>query len=240
MKGRKTVTVTFRTRFITLFVIGLLSIAIGGDARAQGTPTPGGSLTPYTFSAPFAPAADQCTTAAASTDTVASLLATPVPATTPAVTDHGIVALPGGVPVDETTATAVDDVLTQMWACNNARNKAAILSLFTDQAIQQLFGNTTNAPFEMADLRADVAAALTPGEPRTAGDLASIDAVVSILQQSDGQIGVLVLNTDPDVAEGDQVLDYFAFVSDGGASKVSNVILDPFDLTPDYGFEKSA
>jgi hypothetical protein len=169
---------------------------------------------------------------------VAALIATPVPAVTLPVTDHGTVALPSGVPADEATSGAVTNLLTQLWACNNARNKAAILTLFTDQAIQQLFSVPGDVPFDMADLRADVAAALTPGEPRTADELASIDAVVSVLQQDTGQIGVLVLNTDPTVADGDQVLDYFAFEPADGAFKVSNVVLDPFDLTPDYGFEK--
>jgi hypothetical protein len=229
-----------RIRFGALVFAVLLASAIGGTVYAQGTPTPGGALTPYTFSPPFAPAPDQCTTTAISTDTAASLLATPVAAVTPPVTDHGIVALPSGVPADEATTTAVDAVLTQLWACNNARNKAAILTLMTDQAIQQSFGDTSGESFDMADLRADVAVALTPGEPRTTDELASIDAVASVLQQSDGQVGVLVLNTDPTVADGDQVLDYFAFVSDGGTWKVSNVVLDPFDLTPNYGFEKTS
>jgi hypothetical protein len=224
---------------IALFVVGLVFTAISGTVSAQGTPEPTTTLTPYTFSTPFAPAPDQCTTAAASTDVVSSLLATPIAATTPAVTDHGTVALPGGTPADDATTTAVDGVLTQLWACNNARNKAAILTLFTDQAIQESFGDTSGASFDMADLRADVASALTPGEPRSTDELASIDAVVSVVQQADGQVGVLVLNTDPTVAEGDQVLDYFAFISDGGTWKVSNVILDPFDLTSGYGFEKS-
>jgi hypothetical protein len=231
---------TARIKPVTLIVAGLIAVATTGTALAQGTPEPASSLSPYSFTSSFAPTSDECTTASYSTDQAASLLATPVAATTPATTDHGTIALPGGAPVDETTAAAVDEVLTQLWACNNARNKAAILTLFTDQAIQQLFGNTSGAPFDMADLRANVAAALTPGEPRTDDELASIDAVVSMLQQDDGAIGVLVLNTDPTIADGDQVLDYFAFVADGEAYKVSNVMLDPFDFMPGYGFEKSA
>jgi hypothetical protein len=234
------VTTIARIRFSALVSALLLASAIARTVYAQSTPAPGGTLSPYTFSTPFTPTPDQCTTAAASTDAVSSLLATPVAATTPAVTDHGTVALPDGVSADEAATTAVDAVLTQLWACNNARNKAAILTLMTDQAIQQAFGDTSGAAFDMADLRADVASALTPGEPRSTEELASIDAVVSVLQQADGQVGVLVLNTDPTVADGDQVLDYFAFVSDGSTWKVSNVILDPFDLAPGYGFEKTS
>jgi hypothetical protein len=130
--------------------------------------------------------------------------------------------------------------LTQLWACNNARDKAAILALFSPQAIQQSFGDTTGASYDMADLRADVAAALTPGDPRPEEEWASIDAVISILQQENGEFGVLVLNSDPAVADGDQVLDYFAFAVEGDTAQVVGVILDPFDLTPDYGFEKTA
>jgi hypothetical protein len=233
------VTVATRTA-IVLLTIGPLSGAIGASARAQGTPVPESNVVPFTFDTPYAPSPDQCTTAPASTDTVASLIAPPVAAVTPPVTDHGTAAVPSGASADDATTGAVSELLTQLWACNNARNKAAILTPFTDQAIQQLFGTTEDAPLDMADLWADVAAALTPGEPRAADELASIDAVVSVLQQDDEQIGVLVLNTDPAVVDGDQVLEYFAFDPCGGTLKVSNVVLDPLDLTPDYGFEKSA
>ena len=88
---------------------------------------------------------------------------------------------------------------------------------------------------------AEVTAALTPGEPRPPEEWATIDAIVSVTTYPDGQVGALVLNTDPAVAGGDQVLDYFRFepVADGGY-KVSQVILDPYDMTAGYGFEKAA
>ena len=109
---------------------------------------------------------------------------------------------------------------TQLWACNNASDSAAVLALFTEQAIQETVGNTDGASWDMAELRADVAAALTPGDPRPAEEWASIDGIVSILAESDGRIGVLVLNSDPLVAEGDQVLDYFAFSTEGDATRL--------------------
>ena len=83
-----------------------------------------------------------------------------------------------------------------------------------------------------------MAAALTPGEPRTQEEWATVDALVSITEYEDGQIGVLVLNSDPFVSDGDQVLDYFQFVETDGEWKVSGVVLDPFDMTSQYGFEK--
>jgi hypothetical protein len=210
---------------------GLLAFAVSiGSAGAQdATPTAG---------SPYDPA--NCTTEPISTDHVSMLLATPVPSPVPPVTEHGIVSLPSGVPADDATVAAVTEVIHQLWACNNARNKAALYNNFTDQAIQETIGFTEGTSWDTAELRADVAAALTPGEPRTAEEWAAIDALVSATAYDDGQVGVLLLNTDPLVANGDQVLDYFRFVLVDGAYKVSAVTLDPYDLTPDYGFEKAA
>ena len=42
------------------------------------------------------------------------------------------------------------------------------------------------------------------------------------------------------VADGDQLLDYFRFQIVDGVAMVTGVILDPYDLTPAYGFEKAA
>jgi hypothetical protein len=214
-------------------LVALLAGVAGGAAAQDGA-----TLAPYAFAAPFTPAPDLCATERISTDVVAELVATPVAVPALATSDNGIVALPGGVPADEAATAAVLDILTQLWACNNASDSAAVLALFTEQAIQETAGNTEGASWDLAELRADVAAALTPGDPRPAEEWASIDGIVSILAESDGRIGVLVLNSDPLVAEGDQVLDYFAFSTEGDGAKVAQIILDPFDLTAGYGFEK--
>jgi hypothetical protein len=214
---------------LALSLGALTAVAAGASAQDSATPT----------ALPVDPAL--CTTEPISTDHAAMLLATPVPGPELALTDHGVVALPTGSPADEATVAAVGDVLSQLWACNNARNKGAVFALFTDQALQETIGFTGGASWDAADLRAEVAAALTPGEPRPQEEWASIDTLVSVTSYSDGQVGVLVLNTDPTVADGDQVLDYFRFVSDGSDGyKVSQVILDPYDLTAGYGFEKAA
>jgi hypothetical protein len=208
-----------------------LVTVVTAHAAAQSTPTP-------TESIAVDPAL--CSTEPVSTDHAAALLATPVPSPDLPLTDQGIVALPAGAPADDATVVAIGDVLSQLWACNNARNKAAVFGLFTDQALQETVGVTDGSTWDAADLRADVAAALTPGEPRPPEEWATIDAIVSVTVDSDGQVGVLLLNTDPAVAEGDQVLDYFRFTSTDGGYRVSRVILDPFDLTAGYGFEKTA
>ena len=111
---------------------------------------------------------------------------------------------------------------------------------FTDQAIQETVGFTEGASWDEAGLRAGVAAALTPGEPRSPEEWATIDAIVSVTTYEDGQVGVLFLNSDPFVVDGDQVLDYFRFVPVDGSYMASGVVLDPYDLTAGYGFEKSA
>jgi hypothetical protein len=211
--------------------LGMLAV-VAANVSAQATPTPAASTA-------VDPAL--CTAEPISTDHAAMLLATPVPSPEPPLTDHGVVALAAGSAADEATVAAVGEVLTQIWACNNARNRAAVFGLFTDQALQETIGFTDGASWDEADLRAEVAAALTPGEPRPQEEWATIDAIVSVTVYEDAQVGVLVLNTDPAVADGDQVLDYFRFAPDAaGAYKVSQVILDPYDLTAGYGFEKAA
>lgn len=181
-----------------------------------------------------------CNTGPISTDHMAMLLATPVAQPQLPVDTSGIVALPAGSSPSDADLAAVLATMEQLWSCNNARNKAAVYSLFTDQAIQETIGFTEGSSWDAADLRADVAAALTPGDPRSPEEWATVNALVSATAYDDGQIGVLVLNSDPFVADGDQVLDYFRFVLVDGVAKVSGVILDPYDLTPGYGFEKGA
>lgn len=219
---------------------GIRVAAIAGIASMLALPAVGAfaqDATPTAVS-PFDPT--NCTTAPVSTDHVSMLLATPVAHPELPLTANGIVALPAGVPASEAEMTAVTSTIDQLWSCNNARNKAAVFALFTDQALQETVGFTEGASWDAADLRANVASALTPGEPRAAGELATIDAIVSATTYPDGQVGVLILNSDPFVANGDQVLDYFRFLIENGTAKVSGVILDPYDLTPGYGFEKAS
>jgi len=215
-----------------LSVIGfasMLGLPVTQSAAQDATPVAAISVDPA-----------NCTTDPVSTDHMSMLMATPVAQPDLPVTDGGIVALPAGAPAGEAELTAVTSTIEQLWACNNARNKAAVYALFTDQAIQETIGFTEGASWDAADLRADVAAALTPGEPRAAEEWATIDAIVSATTYDDGQVGVLILNSDPLVADGDQVLDYFRFVLEDGVAKVSGVVLDPYDLTSGYGFEKSS
>jgi hypothetical protein len=40
--------------------------------------------------------------------------------------------------------------------------------------------------------------------------------------------------------DGDEVLDFFWFVSVDGVYQVSGVLLNPLDLAPGYGFEKTS
>jgi hypothetical protein len=173
-------------------------------------------------------------------DHAAMLMATPVAAPEPVLTADGLVALPTGVPATEEQLTAINATIGQLWACNNARNKGAVYALFTDQAIQESVGFTEGSSWDIAELEAAVALKLVPGEPRTADEWATVDAIVSATAYDDGQVGVLIVNTDPLVANGQQVQDYFKFVIEDGVAKVSGVVLDPYDLTPGYGFEKAA
>lgn len=210
-----------------LAVVAMLVLPVG-QSLAQ-TPVP---------SSPYDPA--NCTTERISTDDMAMVVATPAPESLLglSVSENGVAELPGGTPATADELAVVTATIDQLWACNNARDKAAVFALFTDEAIQDTVGASGGASWDAADLRANVAAELTPGDPRAAEDWASVDAIVSATTYDDGQIGVLILNTDPLVADGDQVLDYFRFTMVDGVAIVSGVLLDPYDLTPDYGFEK--
>ncbi len=208
-----------------------LMIMAGGDRITAQEATPAAAIE-------VAPAA--CASDPIDTDHAAALMATPVASPELPLSDAGVVALPEGSPADDQTIAAVESVVSQLWSCNNARDKARVFGLFTDEAIQETVGFTEGSSWDTAELRAEVAAVLTPGEPRTQEEWASVDEIVSVTTLADGQVGVLILNSDPFVMDGDQVLDYFQFVSVDGEYKVSAVVLDPFDMTAGYGFEKSS
>jgi len=222
----------FRSLGGALSVVGLAALLAlpAANALAQdATPVATGAYDPA-----------NCATEPITVDHAAMLLATPVAAPELPVTDEGIVALPTGVPASEEEMAVVSATIEQLWACNNARDKGAVYALFTDEAIQESVGFTEGSSWDIAELEAAVALALVPEEPRTPDEWATIDAIVSATTYDDGQVGVLIVNTDPLVAGGQQVQDYFRFVIEDGVAKVSGVILDPFDLTPGYGFEKVA
>ncbi|MGD9856985.1 MAG: hypothetical protein AB7U20_18705, partial [Planctomycetaceae bacterium] len=123
----------------------------------------------------------------------------------------------------------------QFWACNNAGNRQAMVAVFTPQGIADLYG--LDLELGDADLRAAVAAALTPGEPRPAEEISGIDGIVSIVTLSDGRVASLVVNTDPRIAGGAQVLDLVIMVNEGGSYMIDTFIGDPFNLTPGYGID---
>jgi hypothetical protein len=229
------VTVTkrsFRSVWGALSVLGLavlLALPAANVLAQDATPVAASAYDPA-----------NCTTEPISVDHAAMLLATPVAAPELPVTDEGVVALPTGVPTSEEEMAVVSATLEQLWACNNARNKGAVYALFTDHAVQESVGFTEGSSWDTAELEAAVALSLVPGEPRAPDEWATIDAIVSATTYDDGQVGVVIVNTDPLVANGQQVQDYFRFVIEDGVAKVSGVILDPFDLTPGYGFEKAA
>ncbi len=181
-----------------------------------------------------------CTTEPISVDYAGMVLSTPVAAPELPVTSEGIVELPTGVPASEEEMAPVLATIEQLWACNNARDKGAVYALFTDQAIQESVGLSEGSSWDTAELEAAIALALVPEEPRAPEEWATVDAIVSSTTYDDGEVGVLIVNTDPLVANGQQVQDYFRFVIEDGVARVSQVILDPYDLTPDYGFEKSS
>jgi hypothetical protein len=192
-------------------------------------------LRPWVVSDPFVPAPDECTADAVDVSTLSTSLATPIPVAGPNLTSAGIEAMNVTGLADAATVDGVIDTLSLFWACTNAGNRPAVASLMTPAAITQFYG--IDLSLSGTELEDAVAAALDSSGDRPAGELASIDGVLTIAYLGDGRTGALVLNTDPYVNNGLPVLDLFIFVNLNGVFQVDSVVFDPFDLTPGYGFE---
>ncbi|MCO5222799.1 MAG: hypothetical protein M9947_14670 [Thermomicrobiales bacterium] len=194
-------------------------------------------LRPWIVSEPFAPAPDECTVESVDVSAISTTLATPVPISAPDVTSHGIEAMQITGLADAATIDGVLDTLTLFWACTNAGNRAAVAALMSPAAAADFYG--IDLSLTGADLDDAVEIALSNRGDREEEERASIDGVLTIAYLGDGRTGALVLNTDPFVNDGDQVLDLFVFVNVNGVFQVDSVVFDPFDLSPGYGFEKS-
>lgn len=193
-------------------------------------------LVPWVVTDQMSPTAEQCTVEPASTDEVADSLINAEPSGELELTDNQLVAIAATGPPAQGVIDGVLATLTQFWACNNAGNRPAMVAVFTAQGIADLY--SIDLELDDAELRAVVAAALTPGEPRPAEELSGIDGIISIVMLEDGRVAALVVNTDPRVAGGSQVLDLVIMVNQGGAYLIDNFIGDPFNLTPGYGFNE--
>ena len=233
-----------------LFAMLMLGASSGLVAAQDATPeaTPEAVASPEVAAVPVTlvawsvsdemiPVAEQCTVPAASTDATADALAVLEPREAPALTDNGLVAIPAVGPADEASMNGVLQTLTQFWACNNAGNRPAMVSVFTPQGIADLYGFDLSA--DEATLRAQVAASLTPSEPRSEEEISGVDGVISVVLLDDGRVAALVLNTDPRIAGGDQVTDLIILTEENGSYLIDQFIGDPFDQEPGYGFEKS-
>jgi len=194
------------------------------------------NLIPSVVTDMMIPAAEQCTVEAVSTDEVADELIAIEPRDPAELTDNLLVAIDAQGPADQATIDGVLATLTQFWACNNAGDRPAMVAVFTPQGIADLYSIDLELPD--AELRDVVASALTPGDPRPEEDISGIDGIISIVALADGRTGALVLNTDPRIAGGAQVLDLVIFIEVGGQYLIDAFIGDPFDQTPGYGIEK--
>lgn len=209
------------------------------DATPQPVDTPPASvddLKPWVVEEPFTPAPDECTADAIDPAQLATSLATPIPVSSPNLTSHDIEALSVTGLADAATIDGVIDTLTLFWACTNAGNRPAVASLMTPAAISQFYG--IDLSLTGSDLEDAVASSLSNSGDRPEEDWSSIDGVLTVEYLGDGRTGALVLNTDPYVNGGDQVLDLVIFVNLNGVYQVDSFVFDPFDLTPGYGYEK--
>jgi hypothetical protein len=213
--------------------------AMAQDATPEAAEPPAAvaaELSPWVVDVPFAPAPDECTVDPIDINQVATSLATPIPVPASNLTAHNIEAMDVTGLADAATVDGVIDTLTLFWACTNAGNRPAVASLMTPSAISEFYG--IDLSLTGTDLDDAVAAALADSGDRPDTEWASIDGVITIQYLGDGRTGALVLNTDPYVLDGDQVLDLFIFVNLNGIFQVDSVVFDPFDLSPGYGYEK--
>lgn len=224
-------------------VLGTIAGSLAQEATPEASPVAVAEeiqvpvdLVPWVVTDQMSPTAEQCTVEPASTDEVADSLINAEPSAELVLTDNQLVAIAATGPPAQGVIDGVLATLTQFWACNNAGNRPAMVAVFTAQGIADLY--SIDLDVDDAELRAVVAAALTPGEPRPADELSGIDGIVSIVMLDDGRVAALVVNTDPRVAGGSQVLDLVIMVNQGGAYLIDNFIGDPFNLTPGYGFNE--
>ncbi len=193
------------------------------------------TLIPWVVTDEMRPAAAQCTIEPVDVSALADALIAAEPRPAPIVTDNLLVAIPALGPADQATIDGILATLTQFWACNNAGNRPAMVASFTPLGTADLYGLDLNAADE--ELRAAVEGALVPGDPRPEGEISGIDGIISIVALNDGRTAALVLNTDPRIAGGDQVLDLIIFIEQDGRFLVDEFVGDPFDQTPGYGVE---
>jgi hypothetical protein len=193
------------------------------------------TLIPWVVTDEMRPTAAQCTIEPVDVVALGDALIAAEPRPAPIVTDNLLVAIPALGPADQATIDGVLATLTQFWACNNAGNRPAMVASFTPLGTADLYGLDLSAADE--DLRAAVEGALVPGDPRSEGEISGIDGIISIVALNDGRTAALVLNTDPRIAGGDQVLDLIIFIEQDGRYLVDEFVGDPFDQTPGYGIE---
>lgn len=225
-------------------LVALLSVgpALAQDATPEAVATETSPATvsqqlrPWVVGAPFTPQPDECTADSVDLTQVTTSLATPIAVTAPSITIHNIQTIDFTGMADPATVAGVLDTLELFWACTNAGNRSAVASLMTAEGISTFYG--IDLSLSGSELDDAVATALNNSGDRPADDWASIDGVLSIGYLADGRTAALVLNTDPYVNDGDQVLDLFIFVNLNGVYQVDSVVFDPFDLTPGYGYEK--
>lgn len=224
-----------------LLLGAVLATVQGVGAQDSATPeaspaaVPPAQLVPWVVTEPMAPSPEQCTAPPVSTDDLAAQLLALESRSALTITSSGIVAIAATAPAADEAVAGVLETLTQFWACNNAGNRASLVSVMTPQGVADLYELDLTAG--ETEVRAAVAAALTPGEPRPAEELASIDGVISIVSMDDGRTGALVLNHDPLIAEGAQVIDLIIFVDDAGQMKIDTFVGDPFNMVAGYGYE---
>lgn len=217
----------------------LLAGAITSATLAQdATPVPAASLTLYVVGGPIQAPPAACTTTGVTQEQMVAIAGTPVAVVETPLTGDDIIAIDATAVASAETVAGVLDTVTQFIACNNAGNRAAVVALFTPAGQQRWLG--TGPDVEDAAIRNGlIAAGLTPSDPRGDDELAGVDGVLNIVTLADGRIAALVLNTDPRVAEGDQVIDLFIIVEQDGKFLIDEFIGDPFDQTPGYGYDKA-
>ena len=164
--------------FIGTVVAGLL---IFGQAQP--------SFAQESAATPEALPAVECSIEPVPFELLVSIVATPLADDEQIQASPTAIAIPEGEPVDDATASAARDTVTQLVACLNAGDNLRSLALYSDRFIQQAFAgvNLTRAMYDAQ------AANLNPRLPGAEVLLYSFGEVVML---EDGRVYVIVVGDD--------------------------------------------
>jgi len=135
--------------------------------------------------------------------------------------------------VDDATVDAVTQGIVDLLACANGGDFLAVLAGSTEDAAINFFGPEEDVSAE--ELEAELAE-FASAEPEALPEefRITLNAVLDVRELSTGQLGALIVSTDPETVE-TPTLDIILFEEADGTYLLAGFLDDPYGLTPGYG-----